>query len=517
MSRDLYYSAIRNDFWVFLRAVFSTLNPRKPFVDAKHIDAIIWHLEQCRTGKIRRLIITIAPRSLKSVITSIAFPLWVWTHDPSARFLCASYGQKLADRNALFAREIMQESWFQEAFPDVRLNAAKSEISNYMTTELGLRQSTSTQGVGTGFGGGFVIIDDPHKAKDAHSPETLDEVFDWYRSTIPSRLDDPNDGCIIVIMQRLAERDLAGRLLEQGGWTHLCLPAIADEAQSIEIGPDEVWERAEGDLLDKERLPLGKLDELRHEMGKADFEAQYQQRPITNSESTLQLEWILRHELLPFRSQNRTLNQRKHDHVVQSWDTAAKPSTFNKYSVCTTWLVRDDRFHLLDCYRERVDIVDLQNAYERLVSQWHPNVVLVEDCSSGTQLLQLMKGRSGRIGPRVVPILPRENKAERWYFQVRKFAEGFVQVPKQADWLATYIDELMRFPNCPYSDQVDSTSQFLRWMEAPSWPPPSDHNEQLVRRITPIPGAYISRRPINRDRNALVRRLSRSMFPSRED
>lgn len=506
MSRDLLNDSVRIDFWVFVRMVFQTLNPGKKFIPSNHIDAIIWHLEKCRKGEIRRLIISIAPRSLKSLITSVAFPLWIWTRDPSARFLCASYGQKLADKNALLARQIMQERWFQEAFPHVRISSFKTEASDYMTTKFGLRKSTSTKGVGTGFGGGFVIIDDPHKAKEAHSSQKLEEVFDWYRSTIPSRLDDPDDGCIIVIMQRLAENDLAGKLLQQGGWTHLCLPAIADEPQLIEIGPDEFWERSEGDLLHEKRLKPEKLDELRNEMGKADFEAQYQQRPLANSESTLQPGWIQYHDLLPFRRHDR-------DRIVQSWDTAAKPSEFNKYSVCTTWLVRNDLYYLLDCYQDRLDIVELQNAFDRLVSRWKPDVVLVEDCSSGTQLVQLVKKRGGRAGPRVVPILPRENKAERWFFQVRKFAEGLVHVPRCADWLDAYVEELMGFPKGPFSDQVDTTSQFLRWMETPIWPPRLRPNEPPARRIVRKPGSYAPNTVYGPNGKGGVRRFSRSLFP----
>lgn len=488
MSRKLLTDGIRADFLTFLRVVFWSINPDEDYLHGKHIEAMLWHLERCRRGDCRRLIISIAPRSLKSIITSVAFPLWVWTHNPSAKFLCASYGQELADANALLARQIMKEPWFREAFPHVEISSEKSDVSRYKTTLQGLRKSTSTGGVGTGFGGGFVIIDDPHKATDARSPDRLAAVNNWFTGTILSRLNVPKKGCIIVVMQRLDENDLAGVLLKHGGWEHLCLPAIADEDQSIEIGPSEVWDRKEGDLLHPERLGKEELETLRNDMGKRDFETQYQQRPITNSDSTLQPEWVLRHERLSFRPQNLLLNPRNRDHVVQSWDTAAKPSTFNKYTVCTTWLVRDGLFYLLDCYRERVDIVELLDAYDRLVSQWNPDVVLVEDCSSGTQLLQLMKRRSGRAGPKVEPILPRENKAERWYLQVRKFAEGLVYVPKQAVWLEAYIDELMRFPNCPYSDQVDSTSQFLRWMEAPSWPPRIPSHEAPGHRVVHRPG-----------------------------
>jgi hypothetical protein len=42
------------------------------------------------------------------------------------------------------------------------------------------------------------------------------------------RLNNPKHGVIIVVMQRLHVDDLAGHLIEQGGWTVLEIPAIAE-------------------------------------------------------------------------------------------------------------------------------------------------------------------------------------------------------------------------------------------------------------------------------------------------
>jgi predicted phage terminase large subunit-like protein len=163
-----------------------------------------------------------------------------------------------------------------------------------------------------------------------------------------------------------------------------------------------------------------------------------------------------------------------------------------------------------------LDIVELQNAFDRLASRWKSDVVLVEDCSSGTQLVQLLRKRGGHTGPKVVPTLPRENKAERWFFQLRKFAEALVHVPRETDWLDVYIDELMRFPNGPFSDQVDSTSQFLRWMETPSWPLRLSPNEPPARRIVRVAGSSSSNTTFDSRGRALGWRVSRSMFPPKK-
>ena len=68
--------ALRTDFISFIHKVVNTVNPASPYLDNWHVWAIAWHLEQVLSGNIRRLIICLPPRSLKSIISSVAFPAW---------------------------------------------------------------------------------------------------------------------------------------------------------------------------------------------------------------------------------------------------------------------------------------------------------------------------------------------------------------------------------------------------------------------------------------------------------
>ena len=102
------------------------------------------------------------------------------------------------------------------------------------------------------------------------------ELCSWERPD----LDDKQKGAIIVVMQRLHEDDLPGRLLREGGWHHLDLPAIAQEDQEIPIGPDAVHRRRKGEALHPEREPLALLEGIKREMGSLTFSAQYLQRPV---------------------------------------------------------------------------------------------------------------------------------------------------------------------------------------------------------------------------------------------
>ena len=52
--------------------------------------------------------------------------------------------------------------------------------------------------------------------------------------------------------------------------------------------------------------------------------------------------------------------------------------------------------------------------------------------------------------------------------QTPRFEAGHVLLPKEAPWLATFLDELLAFPRGRHDAQVDSVSQFLKWAWADS-------------------------------------------------
>src|SRR6476620_12253498 len=89
-------AACRTDFVTFTGMCFHLLKPGSPFLPNFHIEAIAYHLEQLRLGMIRRLIIHLQPRSLKSILTSVAWPASILGHDPTKRSIVVSYGADLA-------------------------------------------------------------------------------------------------------------------------------------------------------------------------------------------------------------------------------------------------------------------------------------------------------------------------------------------------------------------------------------------------------------------------------------
>ena len=269
---------LRRDLTTFIQKNFCELNPETEFVLNWHIELIADRLEQCRLGRIKRLIINIPPRSLKSHCVSVAFVAWLLGHNPSEQIICASYGQDLADKHALDCRSTMASAWYQEVF-STRLSPQRQAVSEFMTTQNGVRLATSVGGVLTGRGARFIIIDDPLKPDEAVSDSRRQSVNDWYDNTLCSRLNDKRTGCIILIMQLLHKDDLTGHVQKSGSWEILRLPAIAEEDEEhVIVSPYGVRtvRRSGGEALDPRREPLEILELLRGALGEYNFAGQYQ-------------------------------------------------------------------------------------------------------------------------------------------------------------------------------------------------------------------------------------------------
>lgn len=452
-----YEFILRRDFMSFIVRAFYELNPQTPLLLAPHIEVIAATLEAVRLGKIRRLIINVPPRSLKSHCASIAFPAWILGHNPAAHLICASYSQELSDKFARNSRTLMLSPWYCHLFP-TRL-ADRQAVHDFTTTEQGTRMATSIGGVLTGRGADFIIIDDPLKPEEALSESGRTSVNQSYDNTLLTRLNDKEKGCIIIIMQRLHQDDLVGHVLEQEPWHVLSFPAIAerDETHVIEspLGR-RLFRRRVDDLLHPERESMATLTAIRQAMGDYNFSAQYQQNPMPLGGAMVKTAWLRYYE--PGEE------PAKLPHIVQSWDTANKSTELADYSVCTTWGVHDRRYYLLDVYRARLNYPDLRRKVKELAQRYRPTAIVIEDKASGTQLIQDLKTEG------VLWIWPYEppagtDKIMRLHAQTAAFENGLVLLPSRASWLSDYVTELTSFPGARYDDQVDSTAQALDYLK----------------------------------------------------
>jgi hypothetical protein len=150
---------LRSDFYSFVQAIFPIVSPNAAFAPNWHIEAIAYALTRVLKGEIKRLIITLPPRGLKSICASVAFPAFVLGHDPTKRIICVSYSEGLACKHANDCRAVMRSGLYRRLFPNACISSTKNTELEFATTRGGNRLATSVGGTLTGRGGNFVAGD----------------------------------------------------------------------------------------------------------------------------------------------------------------------------------------------------------------------------------------------------------------------------------------------------------------------------------------------------------------------
>jgi predicted phage terminase large subunit-like protein len=207
-------------------------------------------------------------------------------------------------------------------------------------------------------------------------------------------------------------------------------------------------------VLHPERGSREKLESLRAQLGDERFAAQHQQQPVPPGGAMIKRAWLRRYDQLPQSGQ-----------VIQSWDVANKQGEENDYSVCTTWLVHDNRYYLIDVLRGRFDFSTLRRKVSEQAKLHKASQILIEDAGFGTALIQELKTADFSV----IAVKPEYDKKIRMAIQAAKFENGQVFFPKEAPWLRDLEDELFAFPSGRHDDQVDSISQALGHKSPSYW------------------------------------------------
>ena len=404
-----------------------------------HHEEIARKLQDLESGKIKRLMVFAPPRSGKSELCSIHFPIWAVGRNPTWPVILAAHTDGLAEEFGMGARDLAGLSRELGIFPDMEIRRDTNAKGRWSTRAGANLVFTGMGGPMTGRGAMILIIEDPLKnADEARSQAVKRGQFEWYLTTAKTRLE--KDGRILVVMTRWAEDDLAGMILanEPGEWTVLKFPMF-DVAGKILWDwkyPQAQWER--------ERKTANSFAS-----GRQAFAGIYQQEPHAPEGGLLPISsWQFAKNIKPKR-------------VYQSWDTGNKDGAGNDPSACGTWYETKNGFHLADLWVGQVEFPQLVAMFQAQYAKHHPRAVLVEDKSSGISLIQQMR-RETRIP--IIPINPTTDKESRSDVLQLWQAAGRISLEEGAPWLADFINECVAFPNGPHDDRVDQATQFVNWM-----------------------------------------------------
>lgn len=448
---DLQRTIYKNNLSYFIQKSFYIINQGTKYIHNWHIDAISEALNEVCNGNIKRLIINMPPRYLKSVCVSASFPAWILGNNPEKRIIVSSYSEKLTLKHSTDCRLIMESQWFKSVFPDCILSKNQNEKYKFSTIKNGYRFATSVGGTLTGEGGDILIIDDPHNPQQILSSKYRQKVLDWYSNTFSSRLNNKKNGAIIIVMQRLHQDDLSGYLLskDKDGWFHLNLPVIFEEDCNIKVGNFNK-NINKGEYLFEEREGKEEIDKIKIDMGMYVFNAQYQQKPMLLDYGIFKKAWI------QYYNENII-----YENIYLSFDTAIKTGINNDPTVCTIWGTYKNKYYLIDLFRNWLEYPELKRESINLINKWKPSAVLIEDKASGQSLIQdLKKDKINIISIKVI-----KDKITRFASITPIFESERVLFRENSSWLFDLEYELMSFPVANHDDQVDSISQFLNWIE----------------------------------------------------
>lgn len=449
----------------FVRQAWHVVEPGTTFVPNWHIDALCDHLEATLDGRIRDLLVTMPPRAMKSLVISVFFPAWAWIHRPELRFLYASYAQSLATDHSMATRRVIESDWYQQRWGD-RFSLADDDNlkTRFGNDRQGRRIATSVGAAVTGFGGDFVICDDPHNVQERESDAVRQSTVDWWNKSMSTRRNNPTTGVRIVVMQRVHESDVAGVVLRSGVYTHLNLPQEYEPTDAVTpIGWSDPRTES-GELLWPERNTPEFVASQKIDLGSRDYAAQHQQRPVPLEGGMFKRHWWQRYRVLPAMKT-----------VELFVDSAFKEGVENDYSAFALWGTDGEgSAYLIRVWRGRVafpELIQLGHDAHAWAARQFPGkriLLVVEDKASGQSAIQVWKKpyytKAGVLP--ALPVFPFAIKGTQSKIAraegVTPIAEGGrALVPEQAEWLDDWLTEHESFPTGDHDDQVDTTSMAL--------------------------------------------------------
>jgi len=357
-------------------------------------NCIIEHLQAVERGEIRRLLINMPPRSMKSISVTIAWTAWLLGKNPSNQIIAASYSQTLSTKHNVDTRLVIQSDWYRAAFPDTMISGDQNEKQKFQTTARGHRIATSVGGSATGEGGDYLIFDDPIKPDEANSETVRGSTNDWLDQVFMTRLNDPNKGKVVGTMQRVHENDPSGHLKRKGHWHELILPAQFTRKTFITIGA-RTWEKEEGEYMHPSRMGNEVLNQLEKELGAYAFAGQYMQNPAPIGGGEFKTEWIQYYDSYAQNFSAMGMN------VYIMYDPAnskkKKENDDPDYTaMVVTGLAKDNNYYILDMVRDRLNPTERIDILFELHKKWNkksgkPPVVISEQYGMMTDNFFLKK------------------------------------------------------------------------------------------------------------------------------
>ncbi len=400
------------------------------------------------------------------------------------RIIGASYAEDIATRDNRRMRMLVESEWYQTRWP-ISFKGDQNAKTYFENDKTGWRQSCAVKSM-TGKRGDRVLWDDPHSVEGAISEADRTTALRVFAETLPSRLNSPELSAIIVVMQRLHEKDVSGHILaNEFGYEKLILPMEFEPSRRCETSIGFIDPRTDdGELLFPERFPAHVVARDKIVMGSNAVAGQFQQRPSPRGGGMIKGAWFGRYSALPKMQWRQMFG-----------DTAQKTGENNDYSVFELWgMGYDNRIYLIDLVRGKWESPELKRT---LIDFWSKHTALtspdtgelrsvgVEDKVSGTSLIQEVR-RDGRIP--IYGIQRNKDKLQRVNDYTPQIEAGYVMIPSESPFVSDFVAECEAFTandSHAYDDQIDPMLDAIETMRCQGFAdiiPPSLHGQTETHR-----------------------------------
>ena len=440
-------------FYEFFKAAWIVVEPAVPLSTNWHHKYICDLLqEECerviaQQPKTKDVIINVPFRSTKSLIVTVMFPVWAWIRSPKLRFITSSYSATLSIELATKSRDIIFSDWFKRRWGDVfHIKKDQNLKERYENNFVGMRRATSVGGTVTGQGGDFLIVDDPLSPQMASSATERDNANEWYRTTFYSRLNQPDIGVRIIIMQRVHEDDLTGFLLGKETrlkYRHICIPAKSGDGNIKPAYLEKFYEK-DTQLFWKDRFSQKILDDYRSALGSYGYAGQLQQTPTPLDSGMIHKDWF---KIDRYRVDDTVVN-----FVI---DPAYTADQKNDPSALLAYTYKDNKWQIVDCvnvYKEFPDLVKFIQQWVQKNGYTNRSRIYVEPKASGKSIVQTLVRETGLNVKEDKP--PTKDKVARVSDVSASLESGRVSL-LNGDWNDEFLDQLAKFPAAKHDDMVD--------------------------------------------------------------
>lgn len=501
--RDVERRECERSLYAFVKRAWQEIEPGTPFVENWHIKTVCAYLEAFHRGELpdKRLIINIPPGMMKSILL-VCYNAWAWIDQPHLRFLSIANADDLSTRDSLRVKAIITSEWYQKNWP-LSLLKDQNEKTLFVNEKRGHRESQGITACTTGKRGDVLLLDDLLDAKHAFSDIKRQYVNDAWDQALTSRLNDMVHSGVILIMQRLHEKDITGHLLSKtkSKWTHLMIPMRYEGQQTFDAGKDinrpalNDPRKKRGELLFSKRFPLKSIEQLEEDLGEYGAAGQLQQRPQPSGGGILKSTW--------WRIWPDDLPLPKILHQFASFDTAFSDKSMKDaaFSAMTRWGIfwheQRQRYCLLalGVWWDRVGYDELRRIAKEIDKKHDLDVLLIERKSTGISLIQDLKvAVPGKV--RAYTPGAGEDKVARAHSVSPILQSGLVYVPNKLWALGDGIPGstkpglvgwVAQFPTGgpPCADLTDTVTQALIYLRGNNWIGDMDEDiefdEQLER------------------------------------